>query len=109
MELRLSSNSGFAIRKLMLVRWASDSSLAFGGCDAVWKPRSEGLPHSKGAQALLPVPLKGEDRSKRAGPANTSGTRPRRMPRLQRREPERDCPAAQIASVVLVVFLTFDF
>ncbi len=56
------------------------------------------------------MPLKGEAKSKRAGPANTIGTRTaRRMPMLQRREPERDSGAAQTASVVLVVFLTFDF
>ena len=55
------------------------------------------------------MPLKGEDKSKRAGAASTIGTRTaRRMPTPQR-GPERNCSAAQIASVVLVVFLTFDF
>ena len=56
------------------------------------------------------MPLKGEDKSKRAGPAKTIGTRTaRRMPTLEGKEPERDCPAAQIATVALVVFLAFDF
>ena len=68
-----------------------------------------GIAAYKGAQAAVPVPLKGEDKSKRAGPANTNGMRTaRRKARPPRREPERDCPAAQIASVVFVVFLTFD-
>jgi hypothetical protein len=106
MGLKSNSNSGFAIRKLGFVRWASASSLAFGGCDAGWKPRSKGLRFSNGAQARVPVPLKGEDKSKRAGPANTIGTRTaRRMPTLQGREPKGECADRRVVVVVSV----FDF
>ena len=52
MELKLNSNSGFAIRDLFLIRRASAAPLAFMERDAVRKPRSEGLGHNEGAQAL---------------------------------------------------------
>ena len=55
MELRLNSNSGFAIRNSVLVGQALASPLAFIECDGVVKPRSEGLRRNKqhgGAQAL---------------------------------------------------------
>jgi hypothetical protein len=52
MELKLNSNSGFAIRDLFLVGRASASPLAFIECDAVVKPRLEELGLNKGAQAL---------------------------------------------------------
>jgi|GEM_PF-4608830 len=82
MELRLNSNSGFAIRKLFLAGQASACPLGFIERDAVLKSRSEELGLNKGAQTSfftgrLPagsVPLKGETKSKRAG----------RMPALQR-------------------------
>jgi hypothetical protein len=76
MELRLNSNSGFAIRKLSLVGQASACPLAFIECDAVLKPRLEELGLNKGAQTGVSVPLKGEAKSKRAG----------KMPALQRRK-----------------------
>ena len=43
----------------VLVGQASACPLAFIGCEAVRKPRSEGLRRSNGAQAGVPVPLKG--------------------------------------------------
>jgi len=43
MELRLNSNSGFAIRNSVLVGQASACPLTFIECDAVVKPRLEGL------------------------------------------------------------------
>ena len=50
------------------------------------------------------MPLKGDDRSKRAAPANTIGTRTaRRMPALQGRKPKREC-ADRRAVVVVSVF-----
>ena len=54
----------------------------------------------------MPVPLKGEDKSKRAGPANTIGTRTaRRMPALQGRERKGDCDERRPVPAVSV----FDF
>jgi hypothetical protein len=70
-------------------------------CDAVAKPRLEGLRRNKGAQTSfftgrLPagsVPLKGETKSKRAG----------RMPALQRRKLKGNCADQR------PVFLVFGF
>src|ERR1700740_1554399 len=101
MDLRLNSNSRFAIRNLFLVGRASASPLAFMECDAVAKPRLEGLRRNKGAQTSfftgrLPagsVPLKGETKSKRAG----------RMPALQRRKLKGNCADQR------PVFLVFGF
>jgi hypothetical protein len=81
MELKMNSNSGFAIRDLFLVGQASALSLAFIECDGVVKPRLEGLRRNKGAQTGVSVPLKGETKSKRAG----------RMPALQRRKLKGNC------------------
>jgi hypothetical protein len=86
MELKLNSNSGFAIR----IRWIEARG-----------ERLEGLRRNKGAQksfftGRLPagsVPLKGETKSKRAG----------RMPALQRRKLKGNCADQR------PVFLVFGF
>ena len=93
MDLRLNSNSRFAIRNLFLVGRASACPLAFIECDAVVKPRLEGLRRNKGAQTGVSVPLKGETKSKRAG----------RMPALQRRKLKGNCADRR------PVFLVFGF
>ena len=54
----------------------------------------------------MPVPLKGEDKSTRAAPANTIGTRTaRRMPALQGRKPNGECADRRVVPAVSV----FDF
>ena len=99
MGLRLNSNSGFAIRKLMVGKWASASSRALVECDAVWKPSPEGSPLGKSAQTGVSVPLKGADRSKRAGTVLA----------VQRRKLKGDCDERRPVPVVFLFDVSFFF